>query len=272
MTSATAEQPEAAGNNPPGPDPVRFRPKLWLAVGVVFLAQVALVILLGNPRAAAPSQPSPVAIIHFAGKDSSEMLALQDPTLLVMPHYENFSAAWLKIPQLTFQPENWTEPARPLPLMPEQLGAAFTAFMQTNLPPRFQMKMEAEADRLGSEIYRPPSPSVPSALRIEGPLATRRLLTPVHLPPQSSSDVLPNTEVQVLVNAQGNPLSATILPPSSGSSDADAAALAFAKSARFEPLKAPTLGAPLPDKMTFGKLIFEWQTVPLVATNTPSSP
>lgn len=251
-----------------------MRTGMWMAVALVFAAQVAVMFLLGNPPATTPLRPPAAPVIYSGTNRWSELLALQDPTVFILPHSNNFSgAAWLTIPQQNFAPTNWNEPARPLQLPSEQLGAQFVAFMETNPPPRFQMNNGAElgvmelADSGSSPMH---SISVASTVRVEGDLAGRRLLTPVDLPPQTNSDfdVLTNTEVQVLVDAQGKTFSPVVI---AGSRAADAAALEFAKHARFEPLRTPTLGTVLPDKMTFGKLIFEWQTMPPAPTNAPSS-
>src|SRR5579862_1957999 len=107
MTFATAEPPKAAEPNKPRRNGIRLRPRLWLAVAAVFALQVALVFWLGNPPAAKIPQIAIAPTVHFAGDGSAEMLALLDPTLLVLPHYDNFSAAWLKVPRLSFTPPQW---------------------------------------------------------------------------------------------------------------------------------------------------------------------
>jgi hypothetical protein len=265
MTSATVEPQteDAAGTS--NRKPSRLRPGMWIAIALVFAAQVALLFWLGNPPPARPSQTPAPPVIHLGADDSRELLALQDPTLFVLPHRENFSgAAWLQMPALNFTPTDWTEPARPLPLPPEQLGAAYVAFMQTNLPPRYQPEMDS-----GLAVDSTPMEPIAthSALRIEGALARLRVLTPLRLPPQTNSDLLTNTVVQLLVDARGNPFSPVIVS-GCGSRDADAAALSFTKALRFEPAQAAALGTVRPDKMILGKLIFEWQTVPPSATNS----
>jgi hypothetical protein len=267
MISAAAEPQteERAGTS--NHQRFRLRPGLWIAVTLVFAAQVALLFWIGNPPPAKPS-PSPASpMIHLEAHGSRELLALQDPTLFVLPHRENFSgAAWLKIPTQNFTPTNWSELARPLPMLPEQLGAAFATFMQTNLPPRYQPQLDSGLAELEPIPMEPISTR--SRLRIEGDLARLRLLTPSHLPAQTNSDLLTSTVVQLLVDARGNPFSPVILQ-GSGSRDADAEALTFARSLRFAPAQAAAVGTVAPDNMTMGKLIFEWQTVPPPATNMP---
>ncbi len=79
------------------------------------------------------------------------------------------------------------------------------------------------------------------------------------------NDVIPPSQVQVLVDAAGKVVSAVLLPPdnlleSAGHYDAaDRRALELARAARFAP--AP--------RLTFGRLIFNWHTVPVTSTNEP---
>jgi hypothetical protein len=245
---------------------------MWIAVGLVFVVQVALVFWVGSPSTPAPLKAPAAPVINLSGSGSEELLALQDPTLFVLPHRDNFSGdAWLKIPPQKFTPTNWTEPPRPLPLATEQLGKAFVSFMQTNRPPRYQLAVETGLHEGLEDSPVTESISVPSALRVEGDLARVRLLTSFRLPPQTNSELLTNTVIQLLVNAEGHPFSPVIWS-GSGSAEADALALTnYAKAVRFAPAQEAALGMVPTDKMIVGKLIFEWQTVPPAPTNGPSS-
>jgi hypothetical protein len=259
MTSATAERRDDLDSS----NGAAKRLRIGIAVALVFAAQVAVVFWAGNPPPAKPLPTVPVPVVHIAAAESQALLALQDPTLFVLPHRDNFSGdAWLNLRPLEFSPTNWTEPARPLELSPPELGAAFVAFMQTNPPPVFQPRIDSGLDTAEATAPPMPSLSVPSRLRVEGDLARLRLLTPLHLPPQTNSDLLTNTVIQLEVDAQGNPFSATIWAKS-GSDGADSEALTnFAKAVRFAPPEPAALGTVPPDKMISGKLIFEWQTMP----------
>jgi len=96
-------------------------------------------------------------------------------------------------------------------------------------------------------------------------LAPRLARNPVPVPSLPYNDVIAPSRVQVLVDAAGNVGSAVLLPPdnpleSAGHYDAaDRRALELARAARFAP--APSL--------TFGRLIFNWHTVPIASTNEP---
>jgi len=95
-----------------------------------------------------------------------------------------------------------------------------------------------------------------STLRVAGDLVNRRLLNPPQLQSWPALDLLTNTVVQVLVNAEGNVFSSTLLTLS-GSKEADQNALDVARAARFEPLRRSS------PALTIGALIFEWHTAPL---------
>jgi hypothetical protein len=246
---------------------------MWLAVFLVFAAQVGVMFLLGNPPKTAPSHPSITPIVYLNTNPASELLALQDQTIFMLPHRNNFSGpAWLTITRQTFKPADWSEPARPFSLPPEQLGAAFDKFMETSPPPQLAIAIGSALDVVGLDSSPMQPISAASTVRIQGDLARRRLLTPIHLPPQtnSDSDVVPDTEVQVLVDARGNTFSPVILNGNKNTTAA-ADALDFAKRARFEPLRTTGPERTPPDTMTFGEMIFEWQTVPPAATNAPLS-
>lgn len=267
MTSA-ADEKESTGERPKRGT---SRIKMWFAIVAVFAAQVGLTFWLGTPPPVKHFQPPVLPVIHMADSRSQDLLAINDPTLFVLPHRDNFSGdAWLKMVPRKFSPTNWTEPARPLELPREQLGSAFVAFMQTNRPPRFQPRIESGLDT--AEAAAPPLPpiSVPSRMFVEGDLTKLRLLTPLHLPPQTNSDLLTNTVIRMVVDAQGYPYSSVIWAKS-GNDDVDALALTnFARRVRFSPPEAEALGIIPTNKMVSGKLIFEWLTVPPAPTNAPS--
>jgi TonB family protein len=96
-------------------------------------------------------------------------------------------------------------------------------------------------------------------------LAQRRLLTSTELPTWESNELAGSSAVQVLVDAAGRVISAVLLASSTGAKqpDADAHALALAQAARFESITDET---PM-----LGTLLFDWQLLPLPATNAPAA-
>ncbi len=267
MTSAASEKEIGADRPRRGTS----RIKMWLAIAVVFAVQAGLTFWLGNPPPVKHFEPPEVPAVHLADNRSDDLLAIYDPTLFILPHRDNFSGdAWLKMAPRTFSPTNWTEPARPLELPRDQLGASFVAFMQTNRPPRFQPRIESSLDA-GGDVSPPLPPiSVPSRMFVEGDLAKLRLLTPLHLPPQTNADLLTNTVIRMVVDAQGFPYSSVIWAKC-GDDNVDAMALTnFAKRVRFSPPEAEALRTIPTNKMVSGNLVFAWQTLPPPPTNTPA--
>jgi TonB family protein len=75
------------------------------------------------------------------------------------------------------------------------------------------------------------------------------------------ADLLTNSIVHVLVNADGNVLSEVLLV-SSGLREADEEALRLAGAAQFTPLPHdPETHRPV-SRLAWGTLVFEWQTLP----------
>jgi len=235
----------------------------WSLIALVFAAQIGLILALGDRKSVTPRPPAPALVVSLA-PEWNELLALNDPTLFALPQRRGLAgAAWLKIPNVQFQPFRWTEPPRLLPLRLEALGVAFAQFMGTNrfAGLAFETKLAPDLPpTVAPEIGLPPPTS--STLRVAGDLVNRRLLNPPELPSWAAADLLTNTVLQVLVNADGDVFSPTLL---SRSLDpvADQRALELARAVRFQPLRGAS------PALTVGVLIFEWRTVPL--TNAPAS-
>jgi len=245
-------------------------------IALVFAGQVSLIFWLGERGPVRSRPPRPAPTLRLAGGASHELLALQDPTLFALPHRRGFSGpAWLEPPVLQNRPPDWSEEARCLPLPVAQLGAGLGQFIPTNSLAPLQMPPLGEPEWALFEPASLPLSPEQSRLRVEGGLAGRRLLATLDLPAWQHSDVLTNTIVQVLVNAEGRPVSVTLLPPGSGLTTADDHALAQARTARFEPASAGGQeGQPLPPPLAhlaWGSLVFEWHTLPLPPTNAPAA-
>jgi hypothetical protein len=217
----------------------------------------------------APRKTAPAPAFRLSDGSPGDGLALEDPTLFVLPHHHSFSGqAWLAIPTREFSPPAWSEPVQYLPLPAEALGAEFARFVQTNPAPPFATIVMLDPELRSPDLVAAEPPSGPSTLRVEGDLARRRLRLAPRLPSWSYPDLLTNSVVQVVVDAPGNPVSAVLLPPGSGLKDADLFALDFARSARFGPEPAAAAGNHSAG-LTFGILVFHWQTLAMPATNSP---
>lgn len=242
--------------------PVWSRRKWIVLIGSVLAIQTLLILALENRSPAAPRKIASSPLIQLGERVSLQPLALNDPTLFVLPHREAFSGeAWLNhFPSLNYRPAPWTEPPRLLALAAESLGANFQQFIAANPPPQFQNIPTLEPPETVATIFPSPPPPAQSLAQLAGGLAMRRLLTPLQLDAWQNSDVLTNSIVQLLVDAQGNTISTALLQ-SCGLSAADNRALELARTARF---------APQPDALTLGTMIFQWATLPPAITNSPS--
>ncbi|HOX57044.1 MAG TPA: energy transducer TonB [Candidatus Paceibacterota bacterium] len=255
--------------------PVQLRPwsrgRWWSLVALIFGVQLALIFWLGQTS---PLRPLPAAnglTLRLGENASSELLTLRDPTLFVLPHPQEIPAtARLKAPQPQLHSFAWPETTKPPLFAADQLGAAINRFVPTNdfLPLLSLARPEPQ----------PTLPGVPSPLlsagqsmvRLEGALARRELIAPLNLRSWASREILTNSVVQLIVDADGLPHSVTLLS-GSGSRDADTHALHLAGAARFEPLSRSP-GAPTPHptaQLSWGRMIFLWHTVPPPRTNSP---
>ena len=241
----------------------------WLTlVSLVFAVQVALILALGEKQFPPPRAVTNVPQLTLADS-SSEWMALDDPTLFVLPHANDFaSVAGRQMPTAPQPSFRWTEPPGELPAPAlEDLGAVFTGFMRTNsfAAPLLDFKPEPKLSEPALPL--PPAFADNSTLQITGDLAQRRLLNKneIRLPSLPLNNVLAPSRVQALADADGHVVSAVLLPSENpletlGRADqGDTNALAIARRLRFAPSPRPTLG----------ELIFTWHTVPLVETNAP---
>ena len=243
----------------------------WLTlVSLVFAAQVALIFALGEKKFLPPPAVTNVPQLTLAD-GSSELIALDDPTLFALPHANDFaSAVWRQMPVAPQPSFRWTEPPGELQSPAhENLGAVFTRFIQTNpfAAPPLDFKPEPKLSE--PVLPLPPVFAEYSTLQISGDLAQRRLLNEneIHLPSLTFNDVLAPSKVQALVDAEGKVVSAVLLPSENpietlGRTDkGDTNALAFARGLRFSSSS----------RLTVGQLIFDWRTVAPPATNSPAA-
>ncbi len=255
MNDGTANSPalELAGSKrSEGWTPARW----FVVITLVFAVQVALIFLLGEKKENAPRLVVNVPTLTLAN-DADELLALNDPTLFALPHQRDFAAAvWLKRHANTPPDFRWTEPPRWLPLSAGGLGAAFGQFMQTNFLASYSFDFKPVAELSTPTLPVEPALAQNSTMRIEGELAQRQLPSEISLTDWPFADVLAPCVVQVLVDAAGNVVS-TVVVESSSYKDADDKALELARTLRFTPSLRPT----------FGRIDFNWHTVP-----TPASP
>ncbi len=251
------------------------RNRWWLVVIAIFAAHIGLIFALGDRKPIVPRQPTATPHLRLAA-NNDQLLALNDPTLFALPHAGAFSGApWMDAPRVQARYLQWSEPPGWLLLPVEQLGAAFSYFMETNIFARYTPELKA-APELTVPVITPiePAPASNSVLLVEGDLAQRSLANSIQVPPWPAADLLAGSTVQVLVDDAGNVISTTLLPPGSGSPEADQRALSLAQSARFVPLpRGGRNGVNPAIRWTRGTMAFQWFTVPLPQTNAlPANP
>lgn len=252
-----------------------WSPRRWgVIIGGVFCAQVGLILWLSDRR---PSPPPPlrnVPHMQVAGQVSQEWVELTDPTLFALPHVHGFSGpAWLEFPHVGLPRTEWTEAVDAVPLATRSADLSLSTYMRTNLFP--SAELSAKPVPAMTMPPQPPLLELPtqSTLRLTGGLAARQLLTPLRLPPQpprtnnGELDILTNSVVQVLVDAEGKPISIALLG-SSGSPEADHFALEQSRAARFAPAREAQEGVSLAGasgplvRLSLGQIVFEWYTLP----------
>jgi hypothetical protein len=248
------------------------RSRWFISILMVFAAQVGLLFALRSRTPMVPPAPAPALSISVA-TEPAEILALNDPTLFLLPHREGFSGeAWRKTPRLEFQPADWSERPRLLPWTGQPPGGDFAISIRSNAVTAFQAF--AIPDPGLEPEYSPEDPlATNSTVRIEGALKERRLVAPFTLRSWPNKDLLTNSVVQVQVDARGDVFSAVLLaPPASPRSDADQLALNLVKKARFEPVQpvGPGRMKSSAPELTTGTIIFQWQSLPLPPTNSPA--
>ena len=236
----------------------------WLTViALVLAAHVALLLVFGGRKQIVPRAVTNVPALKLAD-NSSEWLALNDPTLFALPHQKDFASAIGRQTAAKQPSFRWTEPLRPLPSpAADELGLAFDQFMQTNRFAGFELQLKPSLKLSAPGLPIEPVLAQNSTLRVEGELAQRRLSLPVNLTNWPYANVIAPSMVQVLVDAAGNVVSTVLLPPDGGFAatdqydQADQLALELARAARFTPSS----------HLTVGRMIFNWHTVPVTTTN-----
>ena len=248
-------------------------PKSWsflrwmVYVLLAFAIHVGLIFIFGNRKPVVPRAAANAPKIQLLSS-RSELQSLDDPTLFALPHPRGFAATvWLELPQVEFAPFRWTEPAQLLDLPAAKLGSAFLHFAQTNAVPKLEVKT---LPPIQTTRVIPDDPQTTlkqhSTVAATGEVAKRRWLNaPAVLRSWSAADLLTNSVVRIVVDADGQGFSPALIPPGSGSRAADQSALEIARGARFAPMSRQVA------RQTIGALLFEWHTVPVPETNPPAA-
>jgi TonB family protein len=246
-----AAEPHSLTNPPPASG--WSRKKIYFVILIAFSVHLAFVFLLGTKKIVPPRAVNNVPVFRLANP-ADELITLTDPTLFALPHMNDFAAIWLRPPTSEPPSFQWTEAPSFLPINTASLGATFTAFMQTNGFAATQLNFKPEPQ------FILPQASVPTVLpqnstwQLVGEIAGRKILSNISAPALAVNDVIASSRVQVLVDKNGNVVSVVLLE-TSGYDIADQTALALARTLRFVPA----------EKLMFGEILFNWQTVPASA-------
>lgn len=136
--------------------------------------------------------------------------------------------------------------------------------MRTNVAQIIPLDFKPQPKLAAPAVSLQPAFATHSTLQIEGDLAQRKLVGEVTLADWPYDDVIAPSRVQIIVDENGNVVSAVSLPLNSPSKneirydDADQRALEISRSLRFAPAA----------HLTIGTVIFNWRTVPLPETNS----
>lgn len=248
-----------------------------IAVAAVFTLQAALAYFLGQKEQRLPAREpfrtaTRMAADEVFARRVAELTEANNPTLLALPSLRGFSGpAWLRFPTLEYQPAEWSEPPHWLAMNTQSLGTAFSQFINTNILSPALIADKPLPSLIGYDLNFPNEP-VPafSRFRLEGDLAARTLVAPLQLKSWASAEILSNSVVQAVVDADGFTFSPALLT-GSGLKEADLHALTLAANARFRPLPREQRIGRGSSAFTWGKLIFQWHTLPLLATNLPGT-
>jgi len=262
--------------NPPPIEGEGWSSRRWWSWVFLFFAMQVLVVLWLGVRGPPKVRPAgPEQILRFLPAASSEWLALNDPTLFALPHAQGFSPRPGPGSATSAAPVfEWAEDPDWLLMSTTRLGVIASADSSVGDLVRAVVPAALPAFRAAPDLSLEDPLPEHSRLRVEDDLAARAMLTPFACPDPTNGDLLVNTRLQLLVDAWGRPRSVTLLE-SSGSPVADESALAFARSARFAPLPGADLEAETSPaalaRLAWGTLIFDWRTLPVPPTNSPSA-
>jgi TonB family protein len=225
-------------------------------VALAVAAHLAFVFLFGTKKNP-PVRPLANVPEFYLANAASELIALTDPTLFALPHWNDSSATTLREPPEIESPSfYWTEPPQFLAPPAASYGAVFHTFMATNQSGGTLLDFKPLAQITFPAVKIESVLPQNSTLEFSSELAQRRILKNLAVPTLAYNDVIAPSRVQILVGKDGN-VASVVLLESSEYDDADQKALALARAVRF----APAAG------LTLGEITFNWHTMP--ATNAP---
>jgi hypothetical protein len=234
--------------------------------GIVFVLQLALIWLLGDRRLSIPATGEFGASVRLQPEWHASAAAAegQDPASLALPSGHGFSGeAWLEYKPPTHRLAEWDETPAWLSLGTHVrvVGARISDLAGKSQPPLLRVADEPLPWTPAVESPVPPV-SFPEHSRLEfagGVVLDPAVQSPT-LPSWQSNDVVSNSIVRVAFDRAGRPFSCVLLGKS-GLKDADDYALRLATALRYRASALPDISE-TSENLHFGKLIFQWHTVP----------
>ena len=242
----------------------------WLAsIGLVFLAQLVLVVLLGDRPWGQPKAHGRFGLKLAERSTPPDGPTWDDPTLFALAHPRGFSGpAWMRLPPQSHQYYEWNEATAWLTPNSSELGAELTRAFRTPNQEQTLIEKPVPEALLPAGVSHGLLLSGRSVLHAEGDMTDADVQTRPALPVIAYNGVLGPSVVQAVVDELGRVFS-TSLVTESGSKTADLKAVQLAKALGFSELKARQPGV-IGRHYRFARLIFQWQTSPL-PQNAPAA-
>ncbi len=252
--------------------PMRWSRRRWWTTGVViFLVQIGFIFLCSNRVLVGGTKLTAHDIFKISSETdkTSDSLLTKNPALFILASEEGFSGeAWLEINPPNYDLPEATEAPHWLRLDVERLGETFTRFTRNGGPTVFQVADKLPPSPSGLKLFAASDPGKTQSLfRVEGDLKKRTLLSAPQLISWPHLELLSDSVVQTAVSESGEIISARLLERS-GLAAADQKAIEIVRNLSFAPIPVETNPAP---KLTWGKIIFQWFTIPITMTNTDAT-
>lgn len=236
----------------------------WATIAIAVAVQIGLIYWFSERSTRPVRQADARPAFRLVARPHSEWLALNSPTMFALPHPLGFSGrAWLAVPAHDYRPAEATNVPQWLALSPGALGASFREFMRTNQSGRVAVAIRPAPTLAAPSVAATLMTARASRVQLSEALAKRGLRSKWQLPAWTNTEPLQASQVQVVVDALGHPISAVLLN-GSGLPAADQHALELVRRAVFGP-DAAVMRSPseaLDAGLTSGRLEFHWLTLP----------
>ncbi len=244
---------------------------VWL---LVLLAGLQVFLIWEYSEQAEPpreriARPAVSSLVFNAQSNAASVawLALGDPTIFSLANPNNFSGrAWLNGQSMAHPWKDWVETHGGQKLNPADLGQTFVRGFGNRTEVSGVMVEKPEAALAVLMVNGGPI-TTQSVMRIEGDLARLKLEKAADLPGWTNAETLAPTTVEMGVGSDGLPFSVRLMERC-GLAAADQYAVNAARGLRFA---AQSLNLePSPD-LTWGRAVFQWQTLMVAATNSAAA-